>query len=96
VVMMKVLKVFPVTVAFELTFEQLAEARTAINLHYFNDEVCNKVGPGGHLVAKYPPNEAAVDAHWNVGRHVRTTLDAELLEDGTVRLVTEKILDVVA
>lgn len=79
---------FEIEVDVTLDPKDLDIARTALNLHFFNDTVCNH-WVDGKLVAKYPEIEKANplinDAYHNVNRGSRVTVIIELMSDGTFR-----------
>jgi hypothetical protein len=79
---------FEIEVDVILDIEEQKIARTELNLHFFNDTVCNH-WVGGNLVAKYPEIEKAnpqiFDAFSNVVRSNRAIVIMQLMSDGTLR-----------
>lgn len=79
---------FEIDLGVYLEPKDLDTARAELNLHFFNDTVCNH-WVDGKLVAKYPEieksNPLINDAHYNVNRGCRVTVIIELMSDGTFR-----------
>ena len=85
---MKAIHTFEVEFKVDLSPKERDEARVELNLHFFNDTVCNHI-VDGIMVAKYPEIEAANpninEAYYNVVRGKWVTVYMDLMEDGTLK-----------
>lgn len=85
-----VLHTFKMPITLRLEGSQRDEALKLLNLHYVQDEQCNKY-EDGKIVPKYPEFEKDhpefVESHYAMcATYTGYTVDLELLSDGTLRL----------
>ena len=85
-----VLHTFKMPITIRLEGSQRDKALKLLNLHYVQDEQCNKY-EDGKIVPKYPEFEKDhpefAESHAAVRRStIGYTVDVELLSDGTLRL----------
>ena len=88
-----VLHTFKTPITIRLEGSQLDEALKLLNLHYVQDEQCNKY-EDGKIIPKYPEfqkdHPEFVESHYAVCRStIKYPVDIELLSDGTLRLKHE-------
>jgi hypothetical protein len=79
---------FEIELNVSLDPDDLCLARKELNLHFFNDVVCNHV-VNGQMVSKYPEieksNPQIHDAFYNVVRSYPVTVIMQLMSDGTLK-----------
>lgn len=85
---MKVLMEFEKTLKGDLNSFELRKAYRELNLHFFNDEDCNKYDESGSLVAKYPELETleVKNAYWCCKQNFYIKVIVQLMEDGTFKV----------
>lgn len=86
----EVLGEYKQTIVLHLNEPQRRDAMAKLNVFYTGDVECNIQNAEGKLVGKYPEIEknvpAFIESHWAMCRHYQTTVDIELLTDGSLRL----------